>query len=125
MLNISVPCSHRYALGAEFQDSPKLEIELLKQWNELKIDFNIIPSEQNIDTYDENKGAKTYAVNIIRRYSGYKKKEEIEEYVNANYEGDEETCFINGTEVSLIQMIYEGITEFSLKKAEAKASKGK
>lgn len=125
LLGINIPCSHRIALGAQFPDVPLLEIEFSKQWNELKVEYNVIPPAQSIQTYDENKGAKAYAVNIIRRYSGYTKKEEIENYVNQNYDGDEETCFISDTEISVIQMIYKGISEFSARKAEAKAEKEK
>ena len=124
-LNINIPCSHRCALGAVFPETPKLEIELNKQWNELKVAYNVIPLTQEIHAYDENRGIKAYAVNIIRKYSGYKHKEEIEKFVNENYEGEEETCFISGIEVSVIQMIYEGISKFALKKEEAKANKAK
>ena len=78
-------------------DTPKLNITLEKQWHNLTVEYNEIPTDQIInEPYDEDKGPKMYVTNIIRRYSGYSKKDEIQKYVEENYIGDDITCFISG-----------------------------
>ena len=51
------------------------------------------------------------------------KKEDIEKYVEDNYIGDDLTFFISGKEVTLMQLIYRGIREFTQKRAVMKAEK--
>ena len=71
IMGIDIPCSHRCALDAAFPDCPKLDIPLTKQWNDLVIEYNVIPSSHDSHDYDENMGSKMYAVNIIKRFSCY------------------------------------------------------
>ena len=124
IMDIDIPCSHRCSLGATFPECPKIDIPLIKQWNELVVDYNIIPVSHDTHDYDENLGAKKYAVNIIKRFSCYTKKEEIEKYVNDNYTSDDEECYIDGKDVELIKLIFRGIKIFSDKKLEQKVEKG-
>ena len=123
ILRIDVPCSHRLAKGASFPECPKLNITPVEQWKTLVVAYNELPESQDTIAYDENKGNKTYAINIIRRYSGYTKKDEIEQFVNASFNSDGDECFINGKAVSMIQLIYKGISEFTQKKNMLKKAK--
>ena len=123
IMGIDIPCAHRCSLGATFPQCPKLGLPLNRQWSTLVVEFNKLPANQNVNPYDEGKGPKMYAVNIIRRYSGYSKKEDIEKYVEDNYIGDDLTFFISGKEVTLMQLIYRGIREFTQKRAVMKAEK--
>ena len=120
MYGIDIPCSHRCIKGASFPPCPTFDFHPVKQWEELIDDYVEIPSSTDINQYDENEGKKKYATNIIRRFSKYSNKEEIENYVKENYNSENDAFFINGTEVTLIQLIYRGIAKFSSKKKDEK-----
>ena len=119
-MGIDIPCSHRCALGATFCPCPNLDLHLTKQWNELKIDFNILEPQTGTNVLDEMSYSKKYASNVIKRYSGYKKMDEIEKYVEDNLVLEDEESYISGIEVSIINIIYRGISIFTQKKMQTK-----
>lgn len=52
-------------------------------------------------------------INTIRRFSGYSKREEIENFVEEYYISENDTFFICNKEVTLMYLIYKGIAHFS------------
>ena len=115
-MGVKLPCSHRLAQGATFPECPQINITLTKQWNELLFEPNVLPPITEITSHSEDENSKLYAINTIRRFSKYSKKEEIAQYVSANYEIEGDNFFISGKEVSLIQLIYNGINHFTEKR---------
>lgn len=123
ILGIDIPCSHRLALGATFQQCPTLNIQTKEQWTELVIDINELPAVHTAQASDAKQGKLMYAVNIIRRFSCYSKRDEIEKFVIDNYNDIEDKFFVSGKEVSIIELIYHGISVFTEKRAEKKQEK--
>ena len=123
LYGIDIPCSHRYIKEATFPPCPVFEFHPVKQWNELVVEYTEIPSSTEIHQYDENEGKKKYAVNIIRRFSGYSNRDEIESFVQENYNSENDSFFICCKEVTLMHLIYRGIALFSCKKQSEKKAK--
>ena len=123
ILSMDVPCSHRLRLWEQFGDCPSFHIKLEQQFDKLIFDANVLPPNTIVNPYDENHGAIMYAASIIRRFSCYKNKKEIEEFVTAHYNQEQGNFFLLGEEVSLSQLIYNGIHHFMEKRKAQKIAK--
>lgn len=118
-----VPCSHRVTLGTRFEECPTLNIAIEPQFDKLEVDLNELPPKHNTNPYDEHIGSKMYVVNVIKRFSCYKNKKEIEEYVETRYNPDGDDSFLLEEESSLTYLIYSGINHFTEKRRVQKLSK--
>ena len=125
ILDVKIPCSHRLAMGTTFPECPKINLPLSKQWNELIFEYNVLPPINELRTHGENESSKMYAISTIRRFSGYSKRDEIEQYVCTHYNIEGDSFFISGKEVSLIQLIYDGIEHFTEKRNIQRLNKRK
>ena len=123
ILAIDIPCTHRLSLGSKFEECPKINIELEEQFTTLVFNVNELHANNIINQYDENQGAIMYAINIIKRFSCYKNKKDIEKFVIEHYNQDRDTSFLLGEETSLTNLIYKGIHHFTEKKKAQKLAK--
>jgi hypothetical protein len=113
MLGIDIPCVHRVSMGAAFPECPTLKFELKEQWKKLEIEYNELDPHISVEAYDELKGEKYYAMNVIRRFAGNPDKEAVKKYIDERYNPTTNQFFISGKPVSLINVITEGIASFS------------
>ena len=114
IFDIDIPCSHRIFLGAKFSPLNLQHMIIIKpQWNNLEFEFSIINDESPLQDYlDDADFDKARIIAQIRRYTHYKKKEEISEFVESryHYNGSE---FINSKPACMHDIIAEGIKYFS------------
>ena len=112
ILNIPIPCRHQCALGATFPPCPVIRPKVCEQWSKLVIEMNILPPEEATEMHDELYYDKKYAFDQIKRFSHYKKTEEIRDFVEKHYTYDG-TIFLGKKPISVIQLITQGIEHFS------------
>ena len=74
LLRIDIPCSHRYTLGAKFEDLPEVTLVLNKEISECKFTYTIINLTKESPPSSEHITLKNQVVKTIKRYSHYKKK---------------------------------------------------
>lgn len=108
---------------ADFQECPNVNLVLKESFHDLEVDYNPVKSDDLLELYDEDDLNKEYAIKIIKRYSKYKNKDEIIEYVNHAYCSANDTYFISGKPVTLIQLIDEAIEFFIEKEKQRKLAK--
>ena len=123
LYGIDIPCVHRIFLGEQFSECPNIKLELNEKFSNLEIKYDIIKSDDLLITYDEEKLNKDFAVKIIKKHSKYKNKDEIIQYVDHAYCSNNDTYFISGKPVSLIQLIDEAIKLFTEKEKQRKLNK--
>ena len=108
-----IPCCHRVLLGANFPSTPKIQPKIHQQWDKLEVKYNFIQNENEVIQEDPND--KQYIVDQIKRFSKYKKVDDIKNYVDRNFSINDNK-FIDQKPVSTIQLITEGVFHFSSKK---------
>lgn len=124
-LELDLPCCHRIDKGATFPECPQLKLILNEKYTELVVKYNPVePDEININ-YDETYNNKNYAIIRIKRFSGFKDKDEITQYVDHSYCSENDCFFISGKPKSLIEMVQEGINYFTDLKIQRKNEKQK
>lgn len=110
MFRCDIPCVHRHFLGKEFPQMPEIELNLIKQFNELILDIQEANYMRKNMEYD-------YVIDIIvktiKRYSHSKHtKEEIKQHVVENYNPEYKT-FVQGYPIEFFSTISNGIDIFS------------
>ena len=115
MLGVNLPCSHRIRRGEPIPKCPSIAPFITNQWNELHIEFEIIPQEEPLPARTTEYYDKKMAVNMIKRCSKYKSTEKIQEYVDEHYSQFPKPIesFLNNHPDELIDMINAGINYFS------------
>ena len=122
MLNIDFPCSHRVFLGAPIPSCPKIQPSIRPSTQKLVISYNVLPPDNTTVQLPPDEYDKQYAVDTICRFSHYSNKDLIRKFVNENYlpagEGAE---FLLSKPVSLLQVIANGIVDFTARKQKEKS----
>lgn len=110
---MDIPCMHRVYLGAEFPALPDIEIDPELQYDTLEIDYDLDTTEENIH-HDCLHDDKEYAYQTIKFFTRSKKDEKIKSFINSFHKSDEERdgFFILNREISVIEVISEGIRKF-------------
>lgn len=82
MLEIDLPCSHLFYLGMQFPkiEPPQINLENITK-GELFIEFNFVQSQSVLISNDYYNSIRKYVTKIIKRFTHYKLKDEIVEYV--------------------------------------------
>lgn len=114
LMKVDLPCCHRIDCGAQFPPCPHFSIHLDEQFDHLECSVQPIDAEDDsLKDLDEYYSNKEFAIRIIKRYSYFKDKDKIRQFVNHSYCSENDTFFILGKPASLIQMINEGISYFT------------
>ena len=118
LLRINIPCSHQYTLGAEFPSLPIVNLELIPQWTKCEFAYSIVNAERRLPVIGEIDQLKTQCAKIIKRYSHFKNKAKIEEYVAAHmrYGSD----FVLGKPIGYYEVTHSGILHFTNEANQAK-----
>ena len=114
---VDIPCSYRLFLGEDFPSLPELTMTTDLQYDQLHIEIDI---EQTVEMPQNNEYfylEKEYSFQTIKRFSKCKTDDEIRNFVNQKYINFEERegIYINGREISIIQLIEDGILLFKKK----------
>ena len=115
MLRLDIPCAHRLGLLHNFPEfSHEIKLKLNASIDTLELEIHYEP--QNIQETHKNEHERivSIAVKNIRKYSHYKKKNEIKTYVEEHF-GDE-NAYVFDYSVSLVRVISDGIHHFTEKK---------
>ena len=112
MFRCDIPCSHRIGTVHSF---PKLSesISLKLNANIDKIELDIEFQTRKIEVVERSEHDKVIAIAVknIRRFSHFKNKAEIREFVNANMEDEE--AYVFGESIALLKIISLGIHHFT------------
>ena len=106
---IDIPCMHRLAYGAVFQDFPIINLDFSPKYPNLKIDHEFT---LNLSLPHHHYDEKNYIINTIKHFSKYKNEIEIRNFVDSHDFADRNEFYINNKSVSSIQLIEEGIYFF-------------
>lgn len=110
LYRINIPCSHMVCLGASFPSLPDVNLNLNTEQTKCTFEYTVINRTKETPTPDSTFGIKSQIMKNIRRYSHFKKKPLIEEYVmqHFNISGD----FVQGKPIEYFTLTYEGIFHF-------------
>ena len=107
MYRINIPCSHMVFLGASFPTLPEVELNLHTEQTTCEFEYTVINRTRETVESDTINRLEQQLVKNIRRYSHFKNKPVIEEYVNQHFNvGD---VFILGKPIEYFTVSYEGI----------------
>lgn len=124
LMKIDLPCYHRVDCGAQFPKCPHFTLHIDEDFDHLECKIKLINSDdESIKDLDKYYSDKEYAIRIIRRYSNFKDIDKIRQFVDHSYCSANDSFYILGKPVSLIQMINEGISYFSDMRANLKELK--
>lgn len=117
MFRVDIPCSHMIACGAEFPSFPDVKLQVCPCWDECKFEYSV--TERSIESTPPEKYAKLKEsiVKTIKRYSHYRNKKDIEQYVETNFVPGGE--YANGRPIEYYTITDRGIRYFS-KRIKAK-----
>ena len=110
LYRINIPCSHMVYLGASFPSIPDVCLNIHTEQTKCSFEYTVINRTNETPAHDSTYGIKNQIVKNIRRYSHFKKKPLIEEYVmeHFNIRGD----FVLGKPIEYFTITYEGIMHF-------------
>ena len=110
LLRIEIPCSHRYFLGAKFPALPNVELTLKSQWDKAIFENTILNLEKEAPLNDNIETLKESAAKNIKRYSHFKNKATIREFVDLNFK--EVEAYVMGKPIGYYEVIHDGIMHF-------------
>ena len=114
LMKTDLPCYHRVECGTQYPKCPHSTLHIDEDFDHLKYKIQLIDSDnESIKDLDEYYSDKEYAIRIIIRYSNFKDIDKIRQFVDHSYCSANDSFYILGKPVSLIQMINEGISYFS------------
>mgnify|MGYP001108436886 CR=1 FL=1 len=115
MLGVNVPCSHLIHMNVEFSSIEPPEIQLQNEFqSELIYEFKIHKSKKIVTDSNYYSRIRNSTVNTIQRFSHYKNKSEIVNYVcNKLPFSKTPRSFVFGYPTEAIHIIDEGIRVFS------------
>lgn len=125
MMKIDIPCHHRLSSGATFPECPIFRLSLEDEFDFLDDSIKPFTEEEELNETEEFYRNKQYAIKLIKRYSHFKDTEKIEQFVNFSCCSENDSAFILGKPVSLIQLIDEGISYFTDMRDKTKKLKKK
>ena len=112
LFRCNIPCCHRLEIVHEFPDlSDQIELQLTSNTDKITLEIDYRPRNIQVIEKTEHDRTVSAAVKNIRRYSHYKKKNEIKEYVEEHMEDEE--IYIFGRSISLFRVISNGIHHFT------------
>lgn len=119
MFRISIPCSHQLSLGVAFPDLSDVKLNLENKWNECEFSFTVHQIEHEVPQFDAIKVLKESMIKNIKKFSHFKNKGRIEEFVENTF--DPKEGFVLGKPLGYYTTIHEGINYFiSQKKSNRK-----
>lgn len=104
-----IPCIHRIASGAVFDDFPEIILTLNAQYDYLEFEYFL---SQNLNLPPQAQDEDQYIINTIIHFSRYKNERDIRAFVDLHKDNERDMFFINNQPVSQIQLIEEGIYYF-------------
>ena len=113
--NLDIPCHHRLYKGASFPSLPKMTFDFTLSYDELIIDEPIyVQADQNSIRFDRYFSEKDYIIKTIRFFSKYKNVNQIKNFVETRFRTNENRygIFIRNQDISIIQVVEEGIHHF-------------
>lgn len=114
MYRTPIPCSHMVFCGAKFPRLPDVDMRLRPCWIKSKFEYTVVQRTRDPPPSNKQAKLKEVAVKNIKRYSHYRKKAEIHEFVEQNY--DDGHGFVLGKPIGFYRLIHKGIVFFSQKK---------
>ena len=119
MYRIRIPCSHMIFCGAEFPPLPDIDLKLhpYTEWSKSKFEFTVVERSHDHPSITRHAKLKEIAIKNIKRYSHYRKKAEIQEFVEQNF--DDEQGYVLGKPIGFYRLTHRGIIHFSHKKASS------
>ena len=121
MLRINIPCSHRIKLGASFPCLEDVEFELIPSTTKCTFKYTIIEREPPKTNEEHICWLKNSAISTIRRYSHFKHRSQIKEFVERNFSLG--TSFVNGRPLEYYSLVHKGILEFDVQRRVKENSK--
>ena len=118
MMNIDIPCSHRYKMGKQFPECPFIKPVIKPQNEKLEIIYNVLPIDQNAARQNEDFHDKQYVIGQIRRFSHFSNKDKIAAFVDSRFPLNQHGKFICKRSEQLMRVICDGIIHFTALKAE-------
>lgn len=117
ILDVDFPCIHRFYKGENFPECPRIDLRQLKMnFDELIIETTDVADDlSNAINSDSASIDKFYIIQMVRRYSHFKNREEIENWVSGIYEEMkvDEDVFINNKPGFIYRIINQGINHFN------------
>lgn len=110
LYRVDIPCHHRLKKGVVFPKIPHINLDLEDLCEGITFDCDIEEEEKK-----ENPSVNyeiEFIFRTIKNFSKYKDEDEIRQFVNDNYDDENDFFFINEQKVSNIQLIEEGIYFF-------------
>ncbi len=111
MMRIQIPCSHMVSCGAEFPPLPDVDLYLYPCWSKGTFSCTRLERENEAPPMDKQAKLKESAIKSIKRYSHYRNKAEIREFVERNF--DDEQGYALGKPVNFYRLTHKGIVHFS------------
>ncbi len=96
---IDIPCMHRISIGATFPEFQKIDLSLVNQYAEMKIDYVFT---QNLYLPLKVYNEKEYIIQTIKHFSKFKKLDEIVSFVES-YEKESDPFYIDSYSIQTIQ----------------------
>ena len=110
MLRIDLPCSHRVVLGAVFPCLDAVEFDLIPSTTKCAFKFTVLEREPPSTAVEHVSWLKNSAISTIKRYSHFKHRSLIREFVDKNFTIG--TSFVNGRPLEYYSLIHKGILDF-------------
>lgn len=96
---IDIPCMHRLAYGAVFQNFPIININFIPKYPNLKIYYEFT---LDLNLPHQHYDVKNYIINTIKNFSKYKNEVEIRNFADSHDFADRNEFYINNKSVSSI-----------------------
>lgn len=116
---IDFPCAHRFYIGSDFPECPKVNILFNSISQDLIVKTDPLPDDETICKLDIQTQDKLYIKSMIKRFGPCKKQDVISKYVDENYVHVNDDMFINDKPSFVLRLIHIGIQHFN----ELKGSK--
>ena len=117
MYRTILPCSHMIMCGAEFPPPPDVDLNIHPTCTNCTFEYTIVQRTNDPPNPDNNAKLKANAIKDIKRYSHYRNKLEIEQFVETNFDNGD--GYANGKPMGYYSLTHKGIQVFS-QKAKAK-----
>ena len=111
LLRINIPCSHMYSLGALFPPAPDINLVLKSQWSECIFKYTVIDVQKGSLDQGSLDNLKYQICKNIRRYSHFKDKTQIKDFVERHFTLCKE--YVMGKPITYYEVTHNGIMHFT------------